>query len=184
MPLPGVPLSSPPPARDMSLGLLRPLRGSGFAFGQPDAFGAGEPFEAADSCANQLPNFLMDVKYCPITFFCTFALASSASKWYNVGYRSGGAVLMSRLMHNILCTLSRRYRMSHCRHVDELPPRMSRRLYKESMADVDPRSWGSVEDFMRDLECECDAEEHPEVSASAERDSQSGLFGKTAAVFA
>ena len=30
-----------------SLGLLRPLRGSGFALGQPDAYGAGEssPFK-------------------------------------------------------------------------------------------------------------------------------------------
>ena len=26
----------------IALGLLRPLRGSGFALGQPDAFGAGE----------------------------------------------------------------------------------------------------------------------------------------------
>jgi len=35
----------------LALGLLRPLRGSAFGLGQPDAFGAGE--SRADDCGRQ-----------------------------------------------------------------------------------------------------------------------------------
>lgn len=85
---------------------------------------------------------------------------------------------MPRMIHNLLCTLSRRYRVAHCHHVDELPPRMSRRL-REECRDIAPRSWDNVDDFMRDLVRECEEEERAEAVS---RTSGSGM-GK-AAVFA
>ena len=85
---------------------------------------------------------------------------------------------MPKMIHNLLCTISRRYRAAHCRHVDELPPRMSRRL-REECRELDPRSWDSVDDFFADLERECEEEERAEA---ASRRSGAGL-GK-AAVFA
>lgn len=83
---------------------------------------------------------------------------------------------MPRMIHNLLCTVSRRYRAAHCRHVDELPPRMSRRL-REECRELDPRSWDSVDDFMRDLVRDCE-----EDDANAGKSSV-GSLGK-AAVFA
>lgn len=70
---------------------------------------------------------------------------------------------MPRMIHNLLCNVSRRYRAAHCQHVDELPRRIQRRLLKEC-EEMDPRSWSSVEDMMRDLEAECAAEESEETT--------------------
>lgn len=61
---------------------------------------------------------------------------------------------MKKLFHNILCTVSRRYRAAHCQHVDELPPRMSRRL-RDECRKMDPRTWNSARDMMDDLLREC-----------------------------
>lgn len=61
---------------------------------------------------------------------------------------------MPKLIHNLLCAVSRRYRVTHCRHVDELPPRMSKRL-REECRELDPRAWDNAENFMRDLIREC-----------------------------
>jgi len=82
---------------------------------------------------------------------------------------------MGKLIHTILCNVSRRYRVTHCQHVDELPMRIQRRIRK-SCEEMDPRSWDSVDDFMRDLIREIDEEES----------AKSGSFDmkKAAAVFA
>ena len=85
---------------------------------------------------------------------------------------------MSKMLHNMLCTVSRRYRVAHCRHVDELPPRMSRRL-REECREMDPRSWDNVKDFMHDLIRDCEEDDSAEAVS---RSSGVGL-GK-AAVFA
>ena len=103
----------------------------------------------------------------------------------------GGAIMFSertrqampRMIHNLLCTVSRRYRVKHCRHVDELPPRMSRRLYREC-TEMDPRSWDSVDDFMRDLIRECEEDDRAEAAAEAERKAHPGFFRRVAAIFA
>ena len=63
---------------------------------------------------------------------------------------------MARIIHNILCTVSRRYRVAHCDSVDDLPPRYSRKL-RESCRDVDARSWTSAKDMMRDVLAEIGA---------------------------
>ena len=68
---------------------------------------------------------------------------------------------MAKLIHSFLCNVSRRYRRAHCHHVDELPMRIQRKLLA-SIEEEDPRSWSSVEDFMRDLEREIDEEEAAE----------------------
>lgn len=65
---------------------------------------------------------------------------------------------MGRVIHNILCTISRRYRVTHCDSVDDLPPRYSRKL-RESCREVDARSWTSAKDMMRDVLAEIDAED-------------------------
>ena len=65
---------------------------------------------------------------------------------------------MPRLIHKMLCNVSRRYRAAHVRHVDELPMRIQRKLH-DGCRDVDPRCWNSAESFIRDLEQECEAEE-------------------------
>lgn len=65
---------------------------------------------------------------------------------------------MPRIIHNLLCNVSRRYRVTHCDSVDDLPPRYSRKL-RESCREMDPRSWDNVDDFMRDLLAEIDAED-------------------------
>lgn len=67
---------------------------------------------------------------------------------------------MPGLLHTLLCAVSRRYRVAHCRHVDELPDAMSARL-REECRELDPRSWSSVDDFMRDLVADCQSEEAP-----------------------
>ena len=85
---------------------------------------------------------------------------------------------MPRMIHNLLCTVSRRYRVAHCRHVDELPPRMSRKL-REECREMDPRSWDNVDDFMRDLLREC----NDEGFAKNVSGSTGAMLGK-AAVFA
>ena len=82
---------------------------------------------------------------------------------------------MPKILHNLLCTVSRRYRVAHCRHVDELPPRMSRRL-REECREIDPRSWRTVDGFMRDLISDCEEDDRSEV---ASRPSGAGL-GKAA----
>ena len=66
---------------------------------------------------------------------------------------------MARIIHNLLCTVSRRYRVTHCDSVDDLPPWYSRRL-RENCREMDPRSWSSAEDMMRDLMAEIDEEDH------------------------
>ena len=68
---------------------------------------------------------------------------------------------MAKLLHMLMCNVSRRYRAAHCQHVDELPMRIQRKLLA-SIEEEDPRSWNSVEDFMRDLEHEIDEEEAAE----------------------
>ena len=82
---------------------------------------------------------------------------------------------MPRMIHNLLCTVSRRYRVAHCQHVDELPPRMSRRLYKEC-TEMDPRSFATAEEMFDTLLKEYEEEDRA-TSKSV------GRFGK-AAVFA
>ena len=57
---------------------------------------------------------------------------------------------MAKLFHMIMCNVSRRYRATHCHHVDELPRRIQCRL-RESIKEEDPRTWDSAEDMMRDL---------------------------------
>ena len=71
---------------------------------------------------------------------------------------------MPRMIHNLLCNVSRRYRVKHCQHVDELPMRIQRKLLASGQ-EMDPRSWNSVEDFMRDLNQEIDEEEAAEGSS-------------------
>jgi len=61
---------------------------------------------------------------------------------------------MARLIHTILCNVSRRYRSTHCQNVDELPVRIQRRLLK-SCQETDPRSWSDARQMMNDLEAEC-----------------------------
>lgn len=82
---------------------------------------------------------------------------------------------MPRMLHNLLCTVSRRYRLAHCRHVDELPPRMSRSL-REDCRELCPRSYGSFAEMRADFEREW-AEEDRAVATS-------GTVRKAAAVFA
>ena len=65
---------------------------------------------------------------------------------------------MPIFLHNIFCRVSRRYRVTHVRHVDELPVRTQRKL-REECREMDPRSWKTPESFMRDLEEECAAED-------------------------
>ena len=71
---------------------------------------------------------------------------------------------MARIIHNLLCTVSRRYRVTHCDSVDDLPPWYSRQL-RENCREMDPRSWSSAEDMMRDLMSEIDEEERLGKSA-------------------
>ena len=72
---------------------------------------------------------------------------------------------MLRMIHNLLCTLSRRYRVAHCRHVDELPPRMSRRL-REECRDIDPVGYKSAADMWAAMEREWDEEDRAEAAES------------------
>lgn len=71
---------------------------------------------------------------------------------------------MPRMIHNLLCNVSRRYRVTHCDSVDDLPPRYRRRL-RESCREMDGRSWDNADDFMRDLLAEIDAEERVEKAS-------------------
>ena len=71
---------------------------------------------------------------------------------------------MPRLIHNLLCNVSRRYRVTHCDSVDDLPPRYSRRL-RESCRETEGRSWSNAHDMMRDLLAEIDAEERVEKAS-------------------
>lgn len=84
---------------------------------------------------------------------------------------------MPRIMHNLLCTISRRYRVAHCRHVDELPPRMSKRL-RDECSELDPRSWETAKDMIEDLRREYEEEDRAETASR-----RGSAFGK-AAVFA
>ena len=68
---------------------------------------------------------------------------------------------MPRMIHSLLCNVSRRYRVSHCQHIDELPKRIQRRIFAEC-EEMDPRSWNSTEEMMRDLLAEIDEEEREE----------------------
>ena len=70
---------------------------------------------------------------------------------------------MPRMLHNLLCTVSRRYRLAHCRHVDELPPRMSRSL-REDCRELCPRSYGTFAEMRADFERECVSEVIPSFS--------------------
>ena len=71
---------------------------------------------------------------------------------------------MARIIHNLLCTVSRRYRVTHCDSVDDLPPWCSRRL-RENCREMDPRSWSNAADMMRDLMAEIDEEDRDVKSA-------------------
>ena len=73
---------------------------------------------------------------------------------------------MSKLLHMLMCNVSRRYRATHCQHVDELPMRIQRKLLA-SIEEEDPRSWNTVENFMRDLEREVDEEDAAEIRRCA-----------------
>lgn len=73
---------------------------------------------------------------------------------------------MKRLMHNLLCTISRRYRLAHCRHVDELPPHISRRL-REECREIDPRVFHSAAEMMAAFEKEWEEEDRAEAAAKA-----------------
>ena len=84
---------------------------------------------------------------------------------------------MPRIIHNLLCTVSRSYRVTHCRHVDELPPRMSRRL-RDECRELDPRSWATAKEMIADLMREYGEEDEAESASQS-----GGSFGK-AAVFA
>ena len=75
---------------------------------------------------------------------------------------------MPRLLHNLFCRVSRKYRATHVRHVDELPPRMQRKL-REECREMDPRSWDTAESFMRDLEEECASEDQHAEKISIRR---------------
>ena len=55
--------------------------------------------------------------------------------------------------HYLMCTVSRKYRLRHVQHVDELPPWTQRRMRREC-EEMDGRSWTSVEEMFRDLEKE------------------------------
>ena len=68
---------------------------------------------------------------------------------------------MPRMIHSLLCNVSRRYRVSHCQHIDELPKRIQRRIFAEC-EEMDPRSWNSTEEMMHDLLAEIDEEEREE----------------------
>lgn len=91
---------------------------------------------------------------------------------------------MKRAIHNLLCTVSRRYRIAHCRHVDELPPHMSRRLFKECMESIEPKSYADFGEMLADMEREWDAEDRAEAAAKAEREAHPGFFRRVAALFA
>lgn len=91
---------------------------------------------------------------------------------------------MPKTIHNLLCTVSRRYRVAHCRHVDELPPRMSRRLHEECRSSIDPKAYHSAEEMWSDMEREWADEDRAEAAAKAEREEHPGFFRKVAAVFA
>lgn len=73
---------------------------------------------------------------------------------------------MKRLMHNLLCTISRRYRLAHCRHVDELPPHISRRL-REECREIDPCVAHSGAEMWQMLEEEWRKEDRAEAAAKA-----------------
>lgn len=82
---------------------------------------------------------------------------------------------MGKLLHNLMSTLSRRYRMAHCRHVDELPPHMSQKL-REECKEMCPKSYDTFDNMMADFEREW-----------ADEDSTAAIPGtgrKAAAVFA
>ena len=83
---------------------------------------------------------------------------------------------MPRMIHNLLCTVSRRYRVAHCRHVDELPPRMSRRLYKECTESLSPKSYATFDEMLADMEREWAEEDRAAATV--------GTVRKAAAVFA
>ena len=72
---------------------------------------------------------------------------------------------MPKLVHRFLCNVSSRYRVTHCQHIDELPKRIQRRIFAEC-EEMDPRSWNSSEEMMRDLLAEIDAEEAAEKESS------------------
>lgn len=88
---------------------------------------------------------------------------------------------MPKLIHNLLCAVSRRYRVTHCRHVDELPPRMSKRLREECMADIDPTPYKSAAEMWAAMEREWEEEDRAEAAA---HDGNPGFRRKAAAVFA
>ena len=71
---------------------------------------------------------------------------------------------MAKLIHMLMCNVSRRYRARHCHHVDELPMRIQRRLLA-SIQEEDPRTWNSAEDMMHDLLQEIDEEEQQEKTS-------------------
>ena len=91
---------------------------------------------------------------------------------------------MPRIIHNLLCTVSRRYRVTHCHHVDELPPRMSKRLYDECMSDIDPKSYASFDEMWSAMEREWEEEDRAESAAKAAHDDHPGFFRRVAAMFA
>lgn len=91
---------------------------------------------------------------------------------------------MPKLIHDLLCTVSRRYRVAHCRHVDELPPRMSRRLREECMSDIDPTPYKSAAEMWAAMEREWEEEDRAESDAHAAHDEEPGFVRKSAAVFA
>ena len=64
---------------------------------------------------------------------------------------------IKRYWHYLMCTVSRKYRLTHVQHVDELPPWTQRRMRREC-EEMDGRGWNSSEDMMRDLLQEIDAE--------------------------
>lgn len=63
--------------------------------------------------------------------------------------------------HYLMCTVSRKYRLTHVQHVDELPPWTQRRMRREC-EEMDGRGWTSAEDMMRDLLQEIDGEKSDE----------------------
>ena len=65
---------------------------------------------------------------------------------------------MAKIIHDILCTVSRRYRATHCDGVDDLPRWYSRKL-REGCRELDGRGWRSAADMAHDLDAELDAED-------------------------
>lgn len=68
---------------------------------------------------------------------------------------------IKRYWHYLMCTVSRKYRLTHVQHVDELPPWTQRRMRREC-EEMDPHVYSSADELFDSLDREIESERKQE----------------------